>query len=76
MMLQKKLNGLYTYSFFQLIYIITVIVASFSYNDLFDSYGDSNSDTLLATGIAMFFLLPSILFLILYWTNIARKHLH
>lgn len=65
MMIQKKLNGLYIYSAFQGIYIITVLVASFSYGDAFGSINKGNSASLLASGIAMFFLLPSILFLIL-----------
>ena len=64
MMIQKKLKGLYIYSAFQIIYILTVIIASFSYNDDFGRHGKEAS--LLASGIAMFFLLPSVLFLILY----------
>ncbi len=75
MMIQRKLNGLYIYSAFQGIYIITVLVASFSYSDAFGSQGKGNEASLLASGIAMFFLLPSILFLILYWTNMIKKHL-
>jgi len=75
MMMQRKLNGLYIYSAFQGIYIITVLVASFSYSDAFGSHGKGNEASLLASGIAMFFLLPSILFLILYWTNMIKKHL-
>lgn len=75
MMLQRKLKGLHIYSLFQLIYIITVLVASSSYNKTFDKIGGGNADTLLASGIAMFFVLPSILFLVLYWTNMVKKHL-
>lgn len=76
MMIQRKLNGLYIYSTFQGIYIITVLVASLSYSDAFGSFDRSgNAASLLASGIAMFFLLPSILFLILYWTNMIKKHL-
>ncbi len=75
MMIQRKLNGLYLYSVFQGMYIITVIVASFSYGDAFDSLHGDNRATLLTSGIAMFFLLPSILFIILYWTNMIKKHL-
>lgn len=75
MMTQRKLNGLYFYSAFQGIYIITVLVASFSYSDAFGNFGGGNEASLLASGIAMFFLLPSILFLILYWTNMIKKHL-
>lgn len=76
MMIQRKLNGLYIYSAFQTIYIITVVFASLSYSDAFDDYGDGHEASLLASGIAMFFLLPSILFLILYWTNMIKKHLN
>lgn len=77
MMIQKKLKGLYVYSAFQGIYIITVLVASFSYSDVFDGLngGNGNGVSFLASGIAMFFLLPSILFLILYWTNMIKKQL-
>lgn len=75
MMIQRKLNGLYIYSAFQLIYIITVLVASFSYSSAFDFFGSTDADSLLASGIAMFFVLPSILFLILYWTKMIKKHL-
>jgi hypothetical protein len=77
MMIERKLKGLYVYSAFQGIYIITVLVATFSYSDAFDSFNGSNGNeaSLLASGIAMFFLLPSILFLILYWTNMIKKHL-
>jgi hypothetical protein len=70
MMIQKKINGLYVYSIFQVIYIITVIVASFSYGE------PGEGTALVASGISMFFLIPSILFLVLYWTAIAKKNLH
>ena len=73
LMIQRKLKGLYIYSAFQIVYIFTVIIASFSYNDTFGSHGKEAS--LLASGIAMFFLIPSIIFLVLYWTNMIRKHL-
>lgn len=63
-MIQRKLNGLYIYTVSQVIYIITVIVASFSYGDFND----------LASFIAMFFLIPSIAFLVLYWT-VTKKDL-
>lgn len=79
MMIQKKLSGLYIYSVFQSIYIITVIVASFSYSNTFDSFGGgqgaATAANALASGIAMFFLIPSFIFLILYWTNMIKKHL-
>ena len=69
MMIQRKLKGLYIYTAFQVIYLITVIIASFSYGDTFDG---ANA---LASGIAMFFLIPSVIILILYWTNMIKKHL-
>lgn len=73
LMIQRKLTGLYVYTVSQIIYILAVIVASLSYGDEFGSFGDEA--TFLASAIAMFFLLPSILFLILYWTNMVKKHL-
>ncbi len=65
LMMQQKLNGLYMYTVFQVIYIITVLVAVFSYGEF------SN----VAFIVALFFLIPSITFLILYWTNMIRKDL-
>lgn len=73
MMIQRKLNGLYVYSVSQVIYIVTVVIASFSYNDDFGGFG--NEASILASGIAMFFLVPAIAFLIMYWTSMVRKHL-
>jgi hypothetical protein len=69
LMLKKKLIGLYTYSFFQIIYIITVIIATFSHSNT----SGATSDWVF--GISMLFLIPSIIFLILYWTKMIRKHL-
>jgi len=69
MMIQKKMRGLYIYSIFQIIYILTVIIASFSYG----SHGEALS--LVAIGMSMFFIVPSILFLVLYWTDIVKRNL-
>ena len=69
MMIQKKMRGLYIYSIFQIIYILTVITASFSYG------GPGEAKFLIATGISMFFIVPSILFLVLYWTDIVKRNL-
>ncbi|MGY8913800.1 MAG: hypothetical protein ACKVJF_01785 [Flavobacteriales bacterium] len=69
MMIQRKLKGLYLYSISQCLYIITVLVASVSYSNEF------NGSDAIASGIAMFFLIPSVAFLIMYWTNMIRKHL-
>jgi hypothetical protein len=65
MMIKRKLDGLNIYSASQGIYIITVLVAYFSYNDAFSNSGGGNKALFLASGIALFFLVPSILFLIL-----------
>lgn len=70
MMLQRKLIGLHIYSVAQIIYILTVIAAAFSYDDVFGS-----DASLIALGIGMFFVIPSIIFLILYWTNMVKRHL-
>ena len=69
MMIQKKIRGLYVYSIFQIIYILTVIIASLSYGSPGELTG------LFATGISMFFIIPSILFLVLYWTDIVKRNL-
>jgi len=69
--MQKKKYGLYIYSACQVIYIITVIYATFLYKDD-DFFKDSNE---LAITIALFFLIPSIIFLVLYWSIMVRKHL-
>jgi hypothetical protein len=68
-MLRRRLSGLYIYTACQIIYILTVFGASLSYDDLFDGSG------VIASGISALFLVPSIVFLILYWLNMNRKHL-
>jgi hypothetical protein len=77
MMTQRKLKGLYVYSVFQVIYIITVIIASFSYGDAFGVENElaTSGANALASAVAIFFLIPSILFLVLYWTNMIKKYL-
>lgn len=74
MMINGKMRGLYLYSCFQLIYIITVIIATFSYTDLFRSDLDMNL-SYLSLSIAMFFLVPSVVFLCLYWTRSIKGQL-
>jgi len=74
MMLQRKLKGLLIYTVFQIVYIITVIIASFSYNEALDDWG--GNAYYLASGISMFFIVPSVLFLVLYWTDKVKKLLH
>ena len=68
-MLNRKLLGLYIYTASQIVYILTVISASLSYDEVFKG---SNA---IASGISSLFLVPSIAFLILYWLNMNRKHL-
>ncbi|WP_202857212.1 zinc ribbon domain-containing protein [Fulvivirga marina] len=67
MMLQKKINGLYVYSISQVIYLITIVVASFS-------YGDVSAE--IAFFVAMCFFLPSLVMLYLYWLKVVRQHLN
>lgn len=71
MIYNKKVSGLYVYSICQILYLYTVWVASNSYTDV-KYLGDLSE---LASFISMVFLIPSILFLILYWLPINRKHL-
>ena len=55
MMTQRKLKGLYVYSVFQVIYIITVIIASFSYGDAF---GAENEIATSGAKITIHFITP------------------
>jgi hypothetical protein len=67
-MLMRKKNGLHLYTVSQSIYILTVIYTTMVYesSSYFGGY---------AIAISTLFLVPSILFLILYWQNINTKHL-
>lgn len=67
LMLERKKRGLHLYTISQSIYILTVIYTTFVYGDL-----HMNEFVL---GVSMLFLVPSILFLILYWQNNTRMHL-
>lgn len=68
LMLKRKKTGLHVYSIFQVIYIVTVIYATIVY-ETSDFEG-------LAIVASMFFLIPSIVFLILYWQKTITKHLN
>lgn len=68
-MINKKIMGLYIYTAAQGIYLLAVLIATFSYRDVFEG------SNVLATGISALFLVPSISFLILYWLDTNRKHL-
>lgn len=67
-MLNRKKIGLQLYTVSQSIYILTVIFATIVYESSY--FGG------FALAISMLFLVPSILFLILYWQNTNTKHLH
>ena len=67
MMLQRKLLGLHIYTVSQVVYIGSVIYTTFIYSDEFDGAGE------LAFVISLLFLLPSILFLVLYWLDVNRR---
>ena len=69
MSVHKSKNGLYVYSISQIIYIITVVIATFSH----DEFGKQTYQ--LAITIALFFLVPSIIFLILYWLPFTNRNL-
>ena len=68
LMLKRKKSGLNLYTVFQSIYILTVIYATIVY-EVSDFEG-------LAIVLSMFFLIPSIVFLILYWKKMNTKHLN
>ena len=65
-MLLRQKRGLYIYTGSQVVYIVVVIFASFVYEsaDYFEG-----AET-FAWSLALFFLLPSILFLLLYWMKV------
>ncbi|WP_298512843.1 zinc ribbon domain-containing protein [uncultured Kordia sp.] len=65
-MLLKQRKGLYIYTVFQVIYIATVIYAASAH---------SHKDENLSSAMLVFFVVPAILFLILYWLKDIRKHL-
>jgi len=65
-MFLKQRKGLYIYTVFQFLYIITATFSAFVY---------STKDENLSSVILTFFLVPAILFLIQYWLKDVRKHL-
>ncbi|MEL1242990.1 zinc ribbon domain-containing protein [Flavobacterium sp. DGU11] len=69
MMLQKQLNGLYLYTVGQIIYLLTCFWATSVY---MEEAGDATG--LLLT-IAAVFVVPAILFLIVFWTDECKKGL-
>ena len=70
-MLNKEMLGLHVYTVSQVIYLITVFFALSYYLDKFKSnFGDQ-----FAIIVVMFFVVPSVVILALYWTQMARQHL-
>jgi uncharacterized membrane protein len=68
-LLNKKYIGLYLYSSFQVLYLILILWTTSVY------IGNQHTD-MLALTISMFFFLPSLAFLIMYWTSSIRSVLH
>jgi hypothetical protein len=70
-MLNKEMFGLHVYTVSQVIYLITVFFALSYYLDEFkSSLGDQ-----FAIILIMFFVVPSVVILALYWTQMAKQHL-
>ena len=70
-MLNKEMLGLHVYTVSQVIYLITIFFALSYYLDEFKSnFGDQ-----FAIMLVMFFVVPSVVILALYWTQMARQHL-
>ena len=65
-MLNKKINGLYIYTFSQVIYLITVVYATIIYVEDFGGF---------ALIISSMFFVPSACFLIVYWSKNMQKQL-
>jgi len=71
LMLSKKMVGLRIYTISQAIYLLTVLAALGYYiEEIGDFLGGE-----YAILVAMFFIVPSVLILALYWTDTARQHL-
>lgn len=70
LMLQKKYIGLIIYSICQIIYLLTVLYATSQYSN--DSVSDLNLGS-FAVAISAFFMLPSLIVLVLYWLDVNRK---
>lgn len=66
-MLNKKINGLYIYTFSQVIYLITVVYATIIYVDDFGGF---------ALIISSMFFVPSVGFLIAYWSEGVKRQLY
>ena len=70
-MLNKEMLGLHVYTVSQVIYLITIFFALSYYLDEFESnFGDQ-----FAIMLVMFFVVPSVVILALYWTQMAKQHL-
>ena len=70
-MLSKRLSGLHIYSVSQSIYLLTVLSALGYYIEEIGDFLGSG----FAVVVAMFFFLPSVAFLWLYWTPTVKQHL-
>lgn len=70
-MLSKKMSGLHIYTVSQVIYLITVFFAlSYYIDEIGDLLGAQ-----FAVLVAMFFVIPSVTILALYWTQMVKQHL-
>ncbi len=65
MVLSKKIWGLYIYSISQVVYIVTVIWAAMSYE----------VESSFAVALSSFFLLPSAVFVFLFWSKDIKNKL-
>ncbi|MFZ9029019.1 MAG: hypothetical protein ACO2Z9_08385, partial [Crocinitomicaceae bacterium] len=65
-MLSRKLTGLYVYSVFQVLYLLVIVWATLSH------LGGVQTDIFAVTIAAVFFL-PSLAFLIMYWSDPVRN---
>ena len=65
MLLSKKIWGLYIYSVSQVVYIVTVISAAMSYE----------VGSAFAVAFSSFFLIPSVVFVFLFWTKDIKNKL-
>lgn len=68
MMLQKQLNGLYVYTAGQAIYLLTCFWATSAYMYDPDFGGEG-----IVLAVASVFIIPAIIFLIVFWTDPCKR---
>ena len=65
LMLSRKIVGLYAYTLAQIVYVVTVMISSMSYEE----------GRTLAVAVSSFFMIPSVVFVFLFWSKGVKDKL-